>query len=825
MEVMNLPLKDPVAIFAVVLCVILFAPLVMEKLRLPGMVGLILAGVLVGPHGINLLAREGAIDMLGQVGLIYILFLAGVETDLGMVRKNRGQGLTLGLLLFSIPFITAFSGGVGLLKLPLATAILFGSLFSSHTLVSYPIVSRFGLSKTRSVTAAVTATIICDTLAMLILAVISASSHGGIGLLFWLRLTFMLCLLVFLGLFVVPKATGRFFSKLQPENGVTEFIYVLTVLFILAVLSKFAGLEAIIGAFVAGLALNSLIPEKSILMNRLSFVGNSLFIPFFLISTGMLVDVRSFATEGSTLFITLLMVTIILVSKWVVSRLMRWRYGYSRDEANLVFGLTINKAAATLATVLVGYRLGLFPVSILTGTIVMIITTCLIGPLVTNSAAKSIAKDIQKRGTLDQEAPERIMVVVSNPDRNGRLMDLAVLLHSKESNDPIYPVNVVKDSSESDRDVANSERLLAKTVAFGVAAGVNVIPVTRVSYNVAEGIVQAARDSRISMIVTGAEAEPSSIKRPFGRVVDQIVRSSHQLVFVNRVQKPINLYSSIVVVIPPLSERQNGFGSAVSLLKGLASELSARLSILTLRHAADELESSFAAVKPALPFHVINIESWKDMQAEASRHSSGTIFAFLNVRQGNLAWQPAVDRLPGALIEAFPEIPILSLYLAEESEAAQEERSLDSNLFLEALARDRVRIWKDSLALADAIRALLSPSFPDAKALLPRLCANFLDIAHKQPVELKPGIVLLHSHFSEIDEPAVFFGIAPSGIHLLSIQEPIKILVLLMAPEQQPPEEHLKALASLASTIMNKEFVEKLLVAQELSEIRAAGEK
>ena len=293
------PITNPTWIFLIVLVIILFAPLLFNRIRVPHLVGMILAGVLVGEHGLNILTRDSSFELFGKVGLYYIMFLASLEMDLEGLKKNRTRGIIFGLITFSIPFILGYAVGNYVLGLQWEASLLFSCIISSHTLVAYPIVARYGLSRHDCVTIAIAGTMIALLLALLTLAGISASAKGDISTTFWFSFGLkcaVYCLIIF---FCYPRLTRAFFKRYS--DNVTQFTFVLALLIMSAALSELAGLEGLFGAFLAGLVLNRYIPRVSPLMNRIEFVGNALFIPYFLIGVGMLINVKSLFDHHSVI--------------------------------------------------------------------------------------------------------------------------------------------------------------------------------------------------------------------------------------------------------------------------------------------------------------------------------------------------------------------------------------------------------------------------------------------------------------------------------------------------------------------------------------------
>ncbi len=827
MAFFTLPLSDPLSLFTLVLLLLLLVPLLMDKLGLPSMVGLLLVGILIGPKALNIAQRSGLIELLGKIGAVYLLFLTGLELDIGALRKNRGKGFYASLLTSLLPLAGGIALGMIFLKMQSGAALLFGSAFCFQSLLCQPLAGKLGLSRSRAVTGAVTSSLVANTVALLIIGLYGRAGAPA-SLMPLAQNILYLGILFVVAIFLLPRFSGLIFRKMQ-SDGTTEFFYVLFALFLMVSLSALAGLEPMLGAFLAGLALNSMVPAKSVLMDRVSFVGNSVFVPFFLISAGMLVDIPGIWAKPDSLFAIVVMVLAFFLLKFLAALALRIIKRYSWNEVILSFGLHSSQSAAILAVALVAHGLGLFPQIALSGSILIILISSIASPLLTKLGARRLALEERALPGEDMGGGERIMVMISNPERTRRLLDLAFILSGKDSQNPVYPVNVVQDSPDEAKDQAESERLLAQSVVHGVAKGTSVIPVTRVSFNVAEGVVQAARDMRASTIIAGAGPGSQFQKRPYGRIVDQIVHMSGQMVIVNRLPRAVNLYSSIIVVVPPLSDRQRGFHQAAGAIKTLANAISAKITLVTLAHAGAALCAEFERARPLSSFHRLLLDSWEDLVPQTKKISpSSSFYALLNLRQGSLAWQPAIDRIPSSLLEDNPAASILCLYLAEDQEEGTEEPSLpeDESLYARALREGRVLLWKEPRPMADAIRSLLATAFAEKRSLLTRLCASFMDIAQKEPVELKPGILLLHAHLSEVEEPAIFFGISATGIPLLNLQAPVRILLLLIAPEARPPEDHLRNLAMLAALVMDEGFAERLKNAKDQGDLEAAqGDK
>ncbi|HET8828025.1 MAG TPA: cation:proton antiporter [Pelobium sp.] len=430
----ELPLTNPVLVFSVILFIILLAPILLGKIKIPAIIGLIISGIIIGPHGFNILQNNSAIDLFSTIGLLYIMFIAGLELDLIEFKKYKHKSLVFGFLTFFIPLAIGLPVCYYLLGYNLQTSFLVASMFSTHTLIAYPIVSKLGISKNEAVAITVGGTILTDTAVLIILAVIMGSENGGLNTQFWVRLGITLSIFSAVMFLVIPRIAKWFFSKLESEKS-SHYIFVLSVVFFAAFLAEVAGVEAIIGAFVAGLALNKLIPHSSALMNRIEFVGNTLFIPFFLISVGMLVDVSVVLSGPVALIVAGTLTIVAITGKWVSAYFVQKIYSYSKDQRNLIFGLSSSHAAATLAIILVGFNAGILDENILNGTIILILVTCVVSSIFTQKAALNIVlteDDGNLKATEATVSNENILIPIADFTKIEPMLDLAVLLKEKK---------------------------------------------------------------------------------------------------------------------------------------------------------------------------------------------------------------------------------------------------------------------------------------------------------------------------------------------------------------------------------------------------------
>ncbi len=849
---LSLPLADPVGVFFVIFAALFAAPILAELARLPGLVGTVLAGMLLGPHGLGVLEAGTFLEAAGGFGLLYIFFTAGLEIDLRRLRRKSGDAVVFGGLTFLIPLGLGYAAGVLAFGLPVVPAILFGSLFASHTMLPYPIVQAMGLSGSRAVYASIGATAITDTLAMLALALTTAGS--GPGWEFWLKTVGILTAWTAGAALLLPPVISRFFRRIK-SGGSSEFLFALTVALFCSAAAGLAGLEPAVGAFAAGVLLNRHIPERSGLMSLLKFAGEALFIPLCVFYIGVLSDGSALFTDFHLAALAAVMLGVILVSKYASSLFLKPIFGFSLAEVNISFGLSVNQTASTLAAALVGYRLGLLGDSVLVGTVVMFIVTCALGPFVTRRAAAGLAVEGVRGPDKAGPAGERILIAVSNPSTLRPLADFAFLMRDPASTEPILPVCVVQDSPSADRDMEQAETVLAQAIAQGVSEGIPVKPSTLVSLNAAEGILQAAGDQEATTVLVGWNRPPRPSGAIFGDVIDQVVAGGRQLTVVARLRRPLPESPALVLIIPPFVERNPGAARAYALMRRVLGGVPAKLTVISLASDSSGIRDSLKRVRGSAP-HILELESWKEFPRAIEKQPEGAAFLFLCPRPGRLAWHPSLEQLPRDAAEAFPNSTLLVFYLPDEgppqaysatpaesaaeaagpgvfpdmprepeearsAETAEAPKAAPPDLFYRSLA-DTGRVIPDlpAAAVVDVIRILLERGFPGDRRTVNRLTGIYADIAQKQPIELDPGVLLLHAHVDNILEPRVLIGAKPAGLRLLALEEPVRIVVLLCAPSSQSPEDHLRTLSLIAQALKQPERVARILAAKTAEDLR-----
>ncbi|TWI53280.1 cation:proton antiporter [Halalkalibacter nanhaiisediminis] len=648
------PITDPVLIFAIAMIIFLVAPLIMAKLRIPGIIGLIFSGVIIGPNGLGLLDRDPTIILLGTVGLLYIIFIAGLEIDLDGFKKYRSRSLVFGTLSFSIPFIlgiiVTFYYGFSI-----GAAILLGSLLGSHTLLAYPIASRLGISKNKAVTTAVGGTIMTDTFALLILAIVAGSTQGELTPDFWFMLIVSLGLYV-AGVFIIVPIVAKFFFRTLSSEGSLEYIFVMTVLFVSAYFATVAGLEPIIGAFLAGLALNRFILEQGTLMNRIKFIGNSIFIPFFLLSVGMLMDVRILLSDPSAWVMASIVVILVIIGKFLAAWIAGKIYHYSIEEIKLIFGLSIPQAAATLAATLVGYDLGFFDQATVNGVIVMILITCMIGPYTVEKFSRIIALKEAQKPYEPSTAPERVMVPIANPKTMESLMDLAFIIRG-QSPQPLYTLSVAQGNREgSQARIVEAEKLLQHAVSYAAGAEVPIHMLTRIDSNITTGMIRAMDESRITTAVIGWNGKLSTPQKIFGGVLDKLLENSTQMIIVSKLGHPLNITKRIVILIPFGFDHKAGYYDSIQKVKQLANRLGAAIACYIIKDETISYEKDFQAIKPEAQVTMTRLESWNEWhQTYMPFLRQDDVIVVFSARRGTLAWHPQLESLPRILAQSGPK--------------------------------------------------------------------------------------------------------------------------------------------------------------------------
>ena len=652
----ELPLSNPIPIFSLVLFIILLTPILLRKLNIPGIIGLIIAGVIIGPYGINVLEKNSAVDLFSTIGLLYIMFIAGLELDLNEFKSNKNKSLLFGFFTFIIPLGIGFPVCYYLFGYNFDASFLTASMFATHTLVSYPIISKFGITKNQAVAVTVGGTILTDTAVLMILAIIIGKSQGNLNSDFWIQLGVSFAIFAIIMLVIVPRIAKCFFRKLESEKH-SHYIFVLSIVFFAAFLAEIAGFEPIIGAFVAGLALNKLIPASSALMNRIEFIGNSLFIPFFLISVGMLVDVRVIFSGPTALIIAGTLSIIALSSKWIAAWFTQLIFRYSKAQRQLIFGLSGSSAAATLAVILVGFKAGILDENILNGTIILILITCVVASFATEKAAKMIVIETENDENGDMLKPtvhnEHILLPIANVLNIEKLLEFSIFIKDKKSANPVSILSVVSNNEEAELNILKARNKLEEFVKQGSASETNVNIITTIDHNPASGIARISREIMADIIILGWPQRSGFIEKIVGEKVENILNNTDKTTFVCHIEKPLVLHKRIVIVAPPLTEHENGFELWVHKISKLALELSIPILLYCNKTSEKAIRKVFRKAKLKPSIEVPPFTDWEDFLILSRHIHIDDLFVLVSARKGATSYISSLESLPTKLEKYF----------------------------------------------------------------------------------------------------------------------------------------------------------------------------
>ncbi|MFM8241898.1 MAG: cation:proton antiporter [Crocinitomicaceae bacterium] len=671
----GLPLTNPVLVFSLLLFIILLSPIVLRRLRIPGIIGLIISGLIIGPHalgfiGYNALQSEGSIKLFSTIGLLYIMFMAGLELDLKQFKKYLNKSLTFGLLTFILPLILGYPICYYALNLDATASLLVASMFSTHTLVAYPIISKYGLSKHSSVAITVGGTILTDTAVLIILAIISSSTQGNLDGAFWLRLITSLTIFSIIMFFGIPKVARWFFSKLDSEKS-SQYIFVLSVVFFAAFLAEVAGVEHIIGAFVAGLVLNRLIPHNSILMNRIDFIGNSLFIPFFLIYVGMVVDYRAFLQGTWPLVIAGVLTTFAIFSKWLAAFVTQLIFKMSSTERQVIFGLSTSHAAATLAIIMVGYNEGngILDINIVNGTVLLILFTCMTASFVTENAGKKLLIELNESGEGELNETklrnQHIMVSMNELKGNESLIDFSLIISDPKVINPISVVSVYPNNEKAEIMIRKSRKSLEDIVKHFSGHESKLNTIATIDYNLSSGIARVSKELVADIVVMNDNRNFNFIQRMVGDERDHLMDVCDKTIFFCHFDKSMVSYTRVVVMAPPLCELENSFAIWVERIFRLAKELNLKIELFSTIATQERFEKIGPANKIEAIINFNERENFEDALLKYDKNKNDLIITCL-ARKGAVSHSVDIDTYTAKLEKACPTHDVVFIYPALE---------------------------------------------------------------------------------------------------------------------------------------------------------------
>jgi Kef-type K+ transport system membrane component KefB/nucleotide-binding universal stress UspA family protein len=660
-----LPLSNSILIFSLILFIILLAPIVLKRLHIPGIIGLIISGVIIGPHGLNVLSQSSAVDLFSTIGMLYIMFIAGLEMDLNEFKVNRHKSLTFGFLTFIIPLAIGFPVCYYAFGYGFNASFLVAGMFASQTLITYPIVSKFGIAKNQAVAITVGGTILTDTAVLIILSIIKGNQLGGLDHGFWIRMGVSLVIFLAILFVIIPRVATWFFKKLESEKY-AHYVFVLSVVFFAAFLALVAGLEPIIGAFAAGIALNRLIPQSSALMNRIDFIGNTLFIPFFLISVGMLVDIHVIFSGPMIIIVVLTFSAVAIFGKWLAAWFTQLIFHFSNDQRQLIFGLSSAHAAETLAVVIVGYRVGILDQDILNGTIILILTTSIVASFATERAAKRIVisgeSDQLDSNTLAMMKNEHILLPISNVDAMDKLLEFVVLIKDKKSVHPVTVLSVVSNNSEAETNMLKSKKKLEEYVKQASAAEIKTNVIATIDYHVLSGIARIAREIMADIIVVGWPQRSGFFSKFKSEKTENLINYTDKNLFVCHFEHPLIVHKRLVLLVPPLAELESGFELWMKKLGAMANELTIPIVFYGNKNTHQEFykQLKYRNIHVTISFHPF--EDWEDFLVLSRHIKEDDLLVLVAARKGAVSYLSSLDTIVVKLNKYFQMNSKLLIY-------------------------------------------------------------------------------------------------------------------------------------------------------------------
>ena len=663
------PITDPTLIFFVVLLIVLFAPIIMGKLRIPHIIGMVLAGIVVGKYGLNILERDSSFELFGRVGLYYIMFLAALEMDMEGMKKNKSRLLIYGLLTCFVPFTLTYLMSIHLLHYSTKSSLLLSCIMASNTLIAYPIVSRYGLQQKPSVTLSVGSSMLSLLIALVFLAGLVASFGEHDGILFWIFFAAKFAAYCGFMIFLIPRLTRWFLRRYS--DAVMQFIFVMAMLFMSAALSQIVGIEGVFGAFFAGLILNRYIPHISPLMNRLEFIGNALFIPYFLIGVGMLINVNLLFQGGHILWVIFCIVFFGTLGKAIAAYAACLGFRLPLSSGHMMFGLTSAHAAGSIAMVMVGMNILIGPNTylvnddMLNGVVIMILFTCIISSLLTDwSSQKIVLRDKELPEAEDEKKgnDEKILIPVRYPEYADSLMDLALLVRNQKLNRGLVCLNVVYDDKDMRYNQEQGRQLLDHCSQLAAATDVMTQTQVRIAANIANGIKHAFNEFQCSEIIIGMHMHPERSPKFWGEFHQSLFNGLSRQIIMARVIQPLNTIRRIQVAVPSRAEFEPGFYRWLERLSRMAGNLDCRIQFHgrteTLALINEYIQNRHHEVRAdyALMNH------WNEMPQLAAQISNDHMLVVITARKGTVSYKTALERLPEEITRFFSGTNLMIIF-------------------------------------------------------------------------------------------------------------------------------------------------------------------
>lgn len=651
----SLPLGEDVAVFALLLLLILIAPILTARVKLPSLLGLILFGVVIGPHALNVIPNDGAVKLMSTIGLLYIMFIAALELDINQFKVHRNQSVVYSLAAMVGPTLVVFPVVYFFYGLSVMESVLVTTMMATHTLVAYPTVSRFGVANDSSVAITVGGTILLDTVILIALAVILGMHQGSLSAGFWLQLCLSIALFVLIMYFVVGKLGEWFFTNFHNERYL-QYIFVLFVVFLSGLLAELAGLEAIVGAFCAGLVINRLIPRSSPLMHNVEFVGNAIFIPIFLIYVGMLVDLKVLFSGPFILVLAAVLSVTGIFGKWLGACFTQKLYKLSVTQRNLMFGLSTARVAATLAIAIVGHNAGMISNEFLNATILIILITCVVASIITERAARALAVQRETEVPSQQDAPagaeEHILLPIANVNNIGKLFDFSLLLKNPKSPYPITILTVVPNDEEAEKNIATNTKKLNEYVKHAGGAQANVKVVATIDTSVSDGICRTSREYVADLLILGWP-KPGIVERIIGEKWACIINQVDKMIVLASLNAPTSQTQRLILLTPPMAELEHGFEIWVQKVVKISVEWSLAIHLFGEASTADAMNEVIERNKLGTTVVHTEFNEWNDFLVLSREIKDTDLIVFVSARRDTVSYLPLFEHMPSKLEKYF----------------------------------------------------------------------------------------------------------------------------------------------------------------------------
>ena len=656
----SFPLTEPVLIIALVLIILLIAPVLFERIHIPAIAGLLLSGAIIGPHGLNLVSPDLEFTLLGTMGLLYLMFLAGLEIDMIDFIENKSKSIFIGIASFLLPFALGYLVSRYVLHYEIVASGLIASMLSAHTLISYPLMGRLGIVNKPIVTIIVGATIITDILALVSMEVITSFAEGGseIDNLILLLLRFILFL--FIMLVIIPKLSQLFLNKYEGELGV-QYIFVLVILFSSAAIARLLSIEPIIGAFFSGLMLNRHIMKTSPLFIRIEFIGNNFFIPFFLISMGILANFKVYLHQPFEMGILSILIITAISGKYLAAFISKLVFKTTRAETNLVFGLSVSRAASAIAIVLIGYHMDILSESILNATLILILVTSIVSSYVSRKAGGNLLKDQGESILLKRNINQKILVSVANPVSMENLLEFSILLKDDKNGLPIYPTTIFtkrdqirKKIDENQQTVQNAIKSLHTEIPFE--------PSSRIDSNITNGIVRAAEEIGATMIIVGWSDHSTPLSSIFGNVRNNLLNKTEKMLVVLKTPSSFSKVRKIHLFCSENAEYEIGFALWMQTVVIMATKMQHQITV----HCKSEITLAaireFTKEEKTVKYFLYKEDQEEGITESELKNSTSDLLLFIHSREKTISYDRSFENFMNSTVSEFMNNNIILIY-------------------------------------------------------------------------------------------------------------------------------------------------------------------